>query len=325
MIFEDLPTESRFGIPPLLSEHGVVSGIIVTIQGKEKPFGALGVGVTSPRTFTANEVNFLDSVANLLRAAIERQTVEDALRRTEAQLRTAIESLPFDLWVRDKDGRCIMQNSTCQQNWGVNVEKTLEDIPLSREILESWQSKNRRALAGEVVRQDEEHLFGREERFFHTIVAPVHDGDRVLGVLGCNIDITEQKRAEKELRLEREREAALYDLTRTITSSLNLDTVFNDLLRKTDLLPYSAATLRLYDKDSGEFEPTACRNINQKIWRELTGPFSLAKRVFKSRTPAKIINVQSDPRVTFPNHLHELGLVSCLSVPLIAGMRFWES
>src|SRR3990170_4808841 len=35
-------TETRFNIPPLLQEHGMVSGMSVVISGKERPFGVGG-------------------------------------------------------------------------------------------------------------------------------------------------------------------------------------------------------------------------------------------------------------------------------------------
>ncbi len=88
VIVEDLHTESRFSGPPLLHEHGVVSGMSVVIQGQEGPFGVLGVHAKSHRTFSKDDVNFLQAVANVLAAAVERKEAEEKLREVrEAERR----------------------------------------------------------------------------------------------------------------------------------------------------------------------------------------------------------------------------------------------
>ena len=85
VIVEELASESRFEIPPLLREHGVVSGISVSIEGGDRPFGVLGVHSRDRRSFSADDVHFLQSVANVLGAALARER----LVRLEAQLQQA--------------------------------------------------------------------------------------------------------------------------------------------------------------------------------------------------------------------------------------------
>ena len=79
VIVEDLRTEKRFSGPRLLHEHGVVSGLSVTIQGQNRRFGVLGAHTAGRRTFTEDDVNFLQSVANILATAIERKRAEELL------------------------------------------------------------------------------------------------------------------------------------------------------------------------------------------------------------------------------------------------------
>jgi PAS domain S-box-containing protein len=73
VIVDDLRTETRFSAPKFLLDHQVVSGISITIAAKKQPFGILGVHTTKQRTFTKDDVYFLQAVANLLATAIERQ------------------------------------------------------------------------------------------------------------------------------------------------------------------------------------------------------------------------------------------------------------
>jgi signal transduction histidine kinase len=79
VILEDLRTERRFRGPPLLLDHGVVSGVTVIIHGRGKPYGILGVYTTKPRKFTNDDVHFLQSLATVLAAAIERRQLEEEL------------------------------------------------------------------------------------------------------------------------------------------------------------------------------------------------------------------------------------------------------
>ena len=81
VIVSDLRTETRFSDTPLLHEHGVVSGVSVIIPGSNRPFGVLGAHTSIKRTFTQENVHFLQSVANVLATAMERQRAEEELRR----------------------------------------------------------------------------------------------------------------------------------------------------------------------------------------------------------------------------------------------------
>lgn len=79
VIVEDLRGEARFTGPPLLFEHGVVSGMSVIIQGKERPFGVLGAHTIRKRAFTKDDINFLQAVANVVGLAVERKQAEEMI------------------------------------------------------------------------------------------------------------------------------------------------------------------------------------------------------------------------------------------------------
>jgi PAS domain S-box-containing protein len=81
VIVEDLRTETRFKGDPLLLDHGAVSGVSVIIHGQEQPFGVLGAYTSQRRTFSQDDVHFLQAVANVLATALERKRTEEALQR----------------------------------------------------------------------------------------------------------------------------------------------------------------------------------------------------------------------------------------------------
>ncbi|HEX5412264.1 MAG TPA: PAS domain S-box protein [Terriglobia bacterium] len=81
VVIEDYRTDKRFVGSELLSAHGVVSGASVVIMTKEGPYGVLGAYSRAQRSFTSDEVSFLQAVSNILGSAIERYRAETQLLR----------------------------------------------------------------------------------------------------------------------------------------------------------------------------------------------------------------------------------------------------
>jgi GAF domain-containing protein len=76
VVVEELPTENRFEDPNLLREHGVVSGLSTTIHVGGRAYGVLSAHTGERRLFTEDEILFLQEVAEVLGAAIERRRAE---------------------------------------------------------------------------------------------------------------------------------------------------------------------------------------------------------------------------------------------------------
>ena len=77
VIVENLASETRFGGPSLLHQHGVVSGLTIPIAGRDgRTYGVLGVHSTRPRNFSENDVSFLAAVANMIAGAIQRRQLD---------------------------------------------------------------------------------------------------------------------------------------------------------------------------------------------------------------------------------------------------------
>jgi PAS domain S-box-containing protein len=79
VVTEEQARETRFRAADLLAEHGAVSGMSVIIRGKIKPYGVLGAHTASHRRFSGDDVHFLQSIADVLAAAIERRELEEEL------------------------------------------------------------------------------------------------------------------------------------------------------------------------------------------------------------------------------------------------------
>jgi PAS domain S-box-containing protein len=87
VVVADLSKETRFEPAPVLAEHGVRSGVCVSIPGTQGPFGVLGVHFSGPELASPRVGAFLQSVASLLGAKVREMDAAEALARSETQLR----------------------------------------------------------------------------------------------------------------------------------------------------------------------------------------------------------------------------------------------
>ena len=98
VVVTDLREERRFNGPPLLFEHGVVSGMSCIIRGSDGwPWGVMGAHSTRRILFTQDDVSFLVSVANILSDAILRHRAEEALRADDRRKDEFLATLSHEL------------------------------------------------------------------------------------------------------------------------------------------------------------------------------------------------------------------------------------
>jgi signal transduction histidine kinase/CheY-like chemotaxis protein len=91
VISNRLSTEQRFRTPALLREHDVERAANVILLGDGHPYGVLEADSEAAGSFTEHDVDFLQSVANLLGVALERRRAEDELRQLNSTLEMRIE------------------------------------------------------------------------------------------------------------------------------------------------------------------------------------------------------------------------------------------
>lgn len=218
VVVEDLRTEKRFHGPPLLVDHGVVSGISVIIHGEEGPFGVLGVHTATRRRFIEDDVHFVEAVANTLAAAVERKRVEESLRENEERFRQLAEHIREVFWMTTADGSQVIYTSpTYEEIWG-RSRRSLYDHP--EEWLEAIHQDDRGRVAAAYSADrlaeggfDEEYRIVRPDgglRWIRDRGFPIRDQQgEVYRIAGIAEDVTERKETEETLR----RQAELLDLT----------------------------------------------------------------------------------------------------------------
>jgi signal transduction histidine kinase len=92
VIVTDVGKEQRFHDLNLIQKQ-LISGMSVVIHGTTSPFGVLSVHTKKARKFTSDELHFLESIANILAASVERARSERAMKDYQMQLRTLASQL----------------------------------------------------------------------------------------------------------------------------------------------------------------------------------------------------------------------------------------
>jgi signal transduction histidine kinase len=133
LMVEDWRTETRFAKPPKMHGYGIISSAMVVIPGQHRPLGLVAVHSRQARTFTEDDVHFLQAVAHLLGATLERAI---AARRLNVQytvsrlltqaasfaeaapklLQVVCEGIQWDvgaLWLADDSGEHLV----CAEMW----------------------------------------------------------------------------------------------------------------------------------------------------------------------------------------------------------------
>jgi len=123
VISNHLETEERFRTPEVLVRHGIRRAMNVILQGEGRPFGVLEVDSRSEQEFGALDFAFLEGAANVLGMAIERERNEQNLKRSEQNLKLALEReqvLSKDIRHRVKNGLAIVASMLKLQAHAIN-------------------------------------------------------------------------------------------------------------------------------------------------------------------------------------------------------------
>ena len=119
VIVEDLRKEARFIGPPLLRDHGAVSGMSVIIGPSDHPYGILGAHTAKLRKFSQEDVHFLHAVANLVSQVIEHgRDLEEIRRNLIDTTQDAVVSI-------DRRGCIVLFNAAAQRAFGYSPDEII--------------------------------------------------------------------------------------------------------------------------------------------------------------------------------------------------------
>lgn len=203
VIVEDLSSESRFTGPSLLLDHRVVSGISVIIKQRGRPFGILGAHTRQKRRFTEDDINFIQSVANLLALAWERKRIEDRLAYQADILDNAYGAIV----ATDENFIITSWNKAAERLYGWRRDKVLgqpvREVFRQAEIPDSWFTEVQKTLAERDSLQAEyiqSHKDGTPIYIEGRTIALYNADGKLRGYISANRDVTKRKQAENALK-----------------------------------------------------------------------------------------------------------------------------
>jgi PAS domain S-box-containing protein len=205
VVAEDLREETRFRPSPSLEALGVVSSMAATISGRERPFGVIGAHSVRAHHFSGDDAHFLQAIANVIGAAVERDRVETLLRDSEARFRELANTTPALMWMTDAEGRVAFVNDAWLRFTGRTLEEERGDTfamsahPDDRAaLLERWRA----AVARRGEFRAEYRLCGAdgEYRWMLEVGVPRYAAGEFAGYVGTATDINERKTMETALR-----------------------------------------------------------------------------------------------------------------------------
>ena len=194
------------------------SSISASIGAPGRDFGVIEAHSASPDHFTEDDLHFLQAVANVLGAAVERARHEELVRDSEAQFRELADTTPALMWMTDAEGDVTFVNEgwrrfTAGQAGGeASGTFATSAHPDDRDgLMERWiEASSRR----EEFRY-EYRLRHADSDGYHWVLEegkPRYSGGEFVGYVGTATDIHERKAMEDSLR---ESEAGFRELADT--------------------------------------------------------------------------------------------------------------
>ena len=226
LVIPDIRTDPRVRNRAHMTDTGAFSFAGVPLCRGERVLGALSVAVSEARTFSAEEMDLLQSLASHAAIAIENARLHE---RAESQLASSasqrallqriINEIPINVFIKDGNGTWLLVNHITARAYGSTVEEMTGQTQyevgrragLSYEEMDGFLASDRKVIAtGERVFVSEEPRTRHGKiQWLQTTKVPL-DVDGVRCVLGVSADITDRKEIEAQLqqaRLEAEQAA----------------------------------------------------------------------------------------------------------------------
>jgi PAS domain S-box-containing protein len=229
----DVQTDTRFAVSPIVPECAR-SGLVTFVPGRSRHNGVLLAFSTQIRLFSADDVSFLQAIANVLGAAMDRWQAEDELHRRDHEFKVLVENARDNI-VRFDDGlRFMYVNPAAERMIGMpaskiigrtNAEVAAATGGAADSLVLTWERALRRAFRSGEEEVLELSLPTHEgERFFEVLLSPEFGSDgAVNSVLGVGRDITANKvRDAERVELYREllaRDTRLHELVERLLLS----------------------------------------------------------------------------------------------------------
>ncbi|MDI6643959.1 MAG: PAS domain S-box protein [Methanobacteriaceae archaeon] len=224
VIVTDLSKETRFKGPDLLFEHGVVSGVSVIIGSQEDPFGVLGVHSTKKRDFDDDEVNFIQSMANVLATSIERRSMEEKLKSSEKRYRLIAENASDMISRHDLETNYLFVSPACKHVLNYEPDELVGHSAFEFIHPDDWDL-TKKTLKDVLTKKDITSVTYRIRKknglytWIESTAKALHDphSGSVIEIIVSSRDVSERKKAEKDLKESEAYYRTIFENTGTAT------------------------------------------------------------------------------------------------------------
>jgi PAS domain S-box-containing protein len=326
------------------SQEGYESVALIHLGFGDEQLGAVQFSDRRKNLFSPEEISIWESLADYLAVALAKFRAEDALLLEGDKLRAVIDNVNVGIGITDPGGTTLSLNAAALPMHGLGADA---EMPMDLDAyvegfelrypdgrlmrFEEWPTA--RAIRGEHVRDYEVILVNRskrQSRFISYSVVPIYDanGQVVLHVFNM-VDLTEHKRAERELRrLNRTLKALSQSGQATVRAESEASYLAEVCRIITEACGHSMVWIGYKEADAGKtVKPVAqCGfdagyvdtvNITWADTERGRGPTGTAIRTV---TPVVCRNILTDPAfLPWRQEALARGYASSIALPLAAG------
>ena len=338
VIVTNLEQETRFHGPALLHEHQVVSGISVVIHGQDSPFGVLGAHTTKQRTFSKDDIYFLQGVANVLATAIERQRFEDALKISEERWHLAVQSSNDGIWDWNLKTNQVFFSRRWKEMLGYADEEISPNFSewISRihpENLDAVQQAIADHSAKKTPFYTSEHQIRCQDGSYKWILArgqAVWDEDgSVVRMIGGMMDISKRRAALTELQQVQAKSQLFADITLKIRQSLEIETILQTSVTEVQKLLHADRVLILQLRSDSTYtvlQEAVAPGLPVVLGQNIAEP-SLGKTYLEQYRQGRISATtdieQAEFQPSYVKWLQQFGVRANLVVPVFCENQLW--
>lgn len=252
------------------------------------------------------------------------QKIQERTGQLESErnlMRTLIDHMPAEFYIKDTQGRFLDANAMVARNLNLESAAALvgkSDLDFDAKAQHAHELELQVIRTGKALLNQEtvnvEHTRWRLENKL-----PLRDSQgQIVGLVGLNWFITERKEFENALQRRADEFAALYEISRDLTLEGNLSSLLETIVtRARGLLKTTWGDLGLYDARKGDLEFVVAQSDRAGVGTRRALGVGVMGIVAQTRQPLYVNDYQTwEHRVP---QLAEMGVRSVLSVPMLYG------